>query len=102
MSFTKNGDIFIFDDKHRLMCGDSVNENDISILMNGKKANLLFTDPPYGYNYKSNIRDKQDQFNVIMNDNVMLDFLKPSKNYINGFIFIKWFNKKRKYWWRPN
>ena len=34
--------------EHRLMCGDSTNENDVKKLMNNNKANMVFTDPPYG------------------------------------------------------
>lgn len=41
--------------KHRLMCGDSTKVEDVEILMNGAKADMVFTDPPYGINVvKSN------------------------------------------------
>jgi len=38
---------------HRLLCGDSTNTEDIQRLMDGKKANLLLTDFPYGVSYES-------------------------------------------------
>lgn len=41
------GDIYILGN-HRLMCGDSTSEEDVSKLMDGKKAVLALTDPPYG------------------------------------------------------
>ena len=34
--------------KHRLMCGDSTSEADVDKLMDGEKADMVFTDPPYG------------------------------------------------------
>ena len=34
--------------KHRVMCGDSTNAGDVALLMDGKKADMVFTDPPYG------------------------------------------------------
>lgn len=45
----RTGDLWILG-KHRLLCGDSRKEVDVSRLMNGKKANMIFTDPPYGIN----------------------------------------------------
>ena len=45
------GDVFDIDGKHRVMCGDSTKESDVSILMNGNKADMVFTDPPYGVDY---------------------------------------------------
>jgi len=44
---TKLGDIYILGN-HRLMCGDSTSIDAVNKLMNGKKADVVFTDPPYG------------------------------------------------------
>jgi len=38
--------------KHRLLCGDSTSESDVARLMDGGKADMCFTDPPYGVNYE--------------------------------------------------
>lgn len=46
----KLGDIYQLGN-HRLMCGDSTSEEDVEKLMNGVKADMVFTDPPYGFNY---------------------------------------------------
>lgn len=47
----KRGDIYLIGGKHRLMCGDSTSQSDVTSLMDGKKAELLVTDPPYLVNY---------------------------------------------------
>lgn len=47
--------------KHRLMCGDSTDPEMVSSLMGGVKADLVFTDPPYGVSYT----DKNDFLNSI-------------------------------------
>jgi DNA modification methylase len=48
---TKLGDIWHLG-KHRLLCGDSTKEEDVNKLMDGAKADMVFTDPPYGMNLK--------------------------------------------------
>ena len=45
----KLGDIYQLGD-HRLMCGDATNKEDVEKLMGGEKADMVFTDPPYGMN----------------------------------------------------
>ncbi len=47
---TRKGDIYELGD-HRLMCGDSTDIKDFEKLMDGKKADMVFTDPPYNVNY---------------------------------------------------
>lgn len=56
---TKLGDIYILG-KHRLMCGDSTNISDVEKLMGGAKADMVFTDPPYGVDYKGINNDSRD------------------------------------------
>ena len=51
-SRVKLGDVWQLG-KHRLMCGDSTKETDVKKLMNGHKADMVFTDPPYGINYEN-------------------------------------------------
>ena len=49
-TITKKGDLWILGD-HRLLCGDSTNDEDVDRLMNGEKATLFATDPPYCIDY---------------------------------------------------
>jgi DNA modification methylase len=49
---SKLGDVYQLGN-HRLMCGDSTNLTNIEKLMNGEKADMVFTDPPYGMSFCS-------------------------------------------------
>lgn len=72
---TKPGDLWILG-KHRLLCGDSTKAKDVERLMNGEKADMVFTDPPYNVNYgdKASMLEKYQKghsnVNSIKNDNM--------------------------------
>jgi len=51
-SFVRRGDVWTVG-RHRLMCGDATSAEDVAALMDGKKANLILTDPPYGVSFQS-------------------------------------------------
>ena len=78
--------------QHRLICGDSTDSDTVAKLMNGEKADMVFTDPPYGISYKSNWASKErERFDEIKNDDVILDILPSiillSKNNIHWYVW---------------
>lgn len=62
--YAKSGDVFILG-RHRLMCGDSTKADNVKTLMDGKTADMVFTDPPYNVDYEGTagkiMNDKQDE-----------------------------------------
>ena len=64
-TFTKSGDVWTLG-RHRLVCGDSTKEETYAALMDGIKANLVITDPPYNVNYEGSA-------GKIKNDNMAND-----------------------------
>lgn len=73
---SKLGDVYQIG-KHRILCGDSTKIEDVSKLMDGTKADMVFTDPPYNVNYSG--RGKETS-NTIENDNM-------SKEAFDEFLF---------------
>ena len=74
----KLGDIYQLGE-HRLMCGDSTNIQQVENLINNKKIEMLFTDPPYNVAFNG----RSGKFDVIKNDNLSKD---DFKDFINEFI----------------
>lgn len=56
-AITKMGDLFTLGN-HRLLCGDATKEEDVKRLMDGEKADLCLTDPPYSVNYETRKEDE--------------------------------------------
>ena len=73
---------------HRLMVGDATNLDSVEMLMAGKISDLVFTDPPYGVEYQSNKRTKTDKFEVLKNDDIILDIEPVIRKFNRGFIFV--------------
>ena len=73
-SIVKRGDIWQLGE-HRVMCGDSTSSDDVAKLMNGEKADMVFTDPPYGIDwntdytrFKGGIIPSENKYSKIQND----------------------------------
>jgi len=74
---TVEGDVWVLG-RHRLMCGDSTSIDAVDKLMAGRKADMVFTDPPYNIDYQG-VKDKRDKIkNDKMSDEDFVDFLRQS------------------------
>lgn len=77
---TKSGDVWLLG-HHRLICGDSTKAETYEVLMDGKKANLVVTDPPYNVNYEGSAGKIQ---NDSMNEEAFERFLFDAYTQMNA------------------
>lgn len=59
---TKRGDIWVLG-RHRIICGDSTNAEDVAAVLGGENPHLCVTDPPYGVDYDPDWRNRTDRSN---------------------------------------
>lgn len=79
------GDIYQLGN-HRLMCGDSTNKEHLELLMNGDKADLLITDPPYNVNYEGKTEDSLKIQNDNKTSSEFYEFLKSAFDSVADYL----------------
>ena len=94
---TKTGDLWILG-THRVLCGDSTNAEDVGRLMAGAKAQMMFTDPPYGVNYEGghfhsgdvSIVRKREKLESDSTADIYSAFLPVASRFVDGACYV-WF-----------
>jgi len=71
---------------HRVLCGDSTSLEAVERLMDGKKADMVFTDPPYGVNYEGIKNDDREGLEDLLRS-VFTNYLSNSKSGASIYCF---------------
>lgn len=82
---TVEGDIWVLGN-HRLMCGDSTSIDAVEKLMGGVKADMVFTDPPYGVDYKGINNDDRGGLDELLRSSFS-NYLTTSKTGASIYVF---------------
>lgn len=100
---SKPGDVWELGE-HRVMCGDATKIEDVEKLMAGRKADMVFTDPPYNVNYGATMRDKlgykvskENAGRKILNDHFpdkqafyqfLYDAISSARPFVAGDVYV--------------
>ena len=96
---SKLGDLYQLGE-HRVLCGDSTKIDDVEKLMDGKKADLVVTDPPYNTGMQGKEGDEKARLSHMFNDKIenweefLFDIFTGYVAYTKGdcafYVFIDW------------
>ena len=89
----KKGDLWQLGN-HRLLCGDATSESDVARLMDNQKADMVFTDPPYGLNYEYNSHKDKEGEEYLEFCNSWFPLLEKNSEFM--FLTTGW--KYNKFW----
>jgi site-specific DNA-methyltransferase (adenine-specific) len=102
-SFVKTGDIWQLGE-HRLMCGDATDLTQVVNLMDGTKADLWLTDPPYGVGLEAREKSSSSWVNKnrknsqITNDDKSLEEMKEFWTYTGSSALVACSDRASYYW----
>ncbi len=82
---SKLGDVWLLG-KHRVMCGDSTSIDAVEMLMDGQMADMVFTDPPYGVDYKGINNDDRGGLEELLRG-AFGNFLAVAKSGASIYVF---------------
>ena len=90
------GDLFEIGE-HRLLCGDSTDSDQVAKLMNGEKADMVFTDPPYGIGLDKDKQrlGKSQEYGAVLNDH-------DNTTAIDAFNLVSSLNIDNLFFWGAN
>tara|TARA_Y100001938_G_C8044516_1_gene408079 strand:- start:190 stop:1395 length:1206 start_codon:yes stop_codon:yes gene_type:complete len=98
-AITQEGDLWILGN-HRLHCGDSTKEENVAVLMNGEKADMVFTDPPYGMDLETDYQSIHDQNNEKYCKSKSYKKVLNDEKEFDPATLIEMFNDaKEQFWW---
>jgi len=97
---SKMGDLWILG-RHRVLCGDATKAEDVQRLMDGKKADVCFCDPPYGIDLDTNrFKDVPSQDFKTLKRNQYVDLVND--DILFNFTLFKDLSIKEQFWWGAN